>query len=82
VECAGAVSVLPLGNNFDTAGTEPEGFLHRPGQTPYPERYIATPGYLKAVGIRLVRGRLFSEADNESAPLVVLISRTAAERCG
>jgi putative ABC transport system permease protein len=80
VDSAGAVNVLPLGANFDTAGTEPEGFVHGPGETPYPERYIVTPGYLAAVGIRLVRGRLFSDADRESAPLVVLISDTAAER--
>ena len=80
VERAGAVNVLPLGANFDTAGTEPEGFVHGPGETPYPERYIVTPGYLAAVGIRLVRGRLLTEADQQNAPLVVLISNTAAER--
>jgi putative ABC transport system permease protein len=80
VERAGAVNVLPLGANFDTAGTEPEGFVHGPGETPYPERYIVTPGYFAAVGIRLVRGRLLTEADHENAPLVVLISNTAAER--
>jgi putative ABC transport system permease protein len=80
VERAGAVNVLPLGANFDTAGTEPEGFVHGPGEAPYPERYIVTPGYLAAVGIRLVRGRLLTEADQQNAPLVVLISSTAAER--
>jgi putative ABC transport system permease protein len=80
VESAGAVNVLPLGTNFDTAGTEPEGFVHGPGETPYPERYIVTPGYLAAVGIRLVRGRLLTEADQENTPLVVLVSNTAAER--
>jgi len=80
VECAGAVNVLPLGSNFDSAGTEPEGFVHAPGQMPYPERYIVTPGYLRALEIRLVRGRLFSEADNESAPLVAMVSSTAAQR--
>ncbi len=80
VECAGAVNVLPLGANFDNAGAEPEGFAHGPGETPYPERYIVTPGYLAAVGIRLVRGRLLTEADLEGAPFVVLISSTAAQR--
>jgi putative ABC transport system permease protein len=80
VECAGAVSVLPLGGNFDAAGTEPEGFIHAPGQLPYPERYIVTPGYLRALGIRLTRGRTFTEADNEGAPLVAMVSSTAAQR--
>jgi putative ABC transport system permease protein len=80
VESAGAVNVLPLGNNFDTAGTEPEGLVYGPGETPYPERYVVTPGYLTAVGIRLIRGRLFTDADRESAPLVALVSGTAAER--
>ncbi len=80
VECAGAVSVLPLGGNFDTAGTEPEGFAHDPGKMPYPERYVVTPSYLRALRIRLVRGRAFTEADDETAPLVVLVSTTAAQR--
>lgn len=80
VEVAGAVSILPLGSNFDSAGAEPEGFAHGPGETPYPERYIVTPGYLAAMRIRLVRGRLFSEADDENSPLAVLISETAAQR--
>jgi putative ABC transport system permease protein len=80
VESAGAVNVLPLSANFDTAGTEPEGFVHGPGATPYPERYIVTPGYLTALGIRLLRGRLFTDADQAGAPLVALVSRTAAQR--
>jgi putative ABC transport system permease protein len=80
VECAGAVNVLPLGSNFDSAGTEPEGVAHDPGKMPYPERYVVTPGYLRALRIRLMRGRVFSEADNESAPLVALVSSTAAQR--
>jgi putative ABC transport system permease protein len=80
VVSAGAVNVLPLSADFDTAGAEPEGFAHGPGATPYPERYIVTPGYLTALGIRLVRGRLFTDADQAGAPLVALVSKTAAQR--
>ena len=80
VKAAGAVSVLPLSANFDTAGVEPEGFVHGPGATPYPERYIVTPGYLTALGIRLLRGRLLNDADQPGAPWVVLISRAAAQQ--
>jgi putative ABC transport system permease protein len=79
VESAGAVSTLPLGANFDTAGVQPEGLNYGPGEMPYPERYIVTPGYLAAVQIGLMRGRLFTEADDENAPLVVMVSETAAQ---
>lgn len=80
VKSAGAVSTLPLGANFDTAGVQPEGLSFAPGEMPYPERYIVTSDYLSAVQIRLIRGRLFTEADNENAPLVAMISETAAQR--
>ena len=80
VESAGAVSILPLGTNFDTAGTEPEGFAYGPGQMPYPERYVVTPGYFSALRIKAMQGRLFTEADQENAPLVALVSETAALR--
>src|SRR5262249_54953352 len=39
-----------------------------------------TPGYLRAMQIGLVSGRSFSEADNGDAPLVLMVSETAAER--
>ena len=80
VQSAGAVSVLPLGGDFDTATAGVEGQVYGPGEQPSPERYIVTPDYFKTMQIRLVRGRVFSEADNENSPLVVLVSETAAQR--
>jgi len=80
VQSAGAVSVLPLGGDFDTAGALPEGLALGPGKMPYPERYIVTPGYFDAMKLRLRRGRFLSEADDENSPLAVLISETAAQR--
>jgi putative ABC transport system permease protein len=80
VQSAGAVQVLPLGNDFDTAEALIEGQVYSPGREPSPERYVVTPGYLSAMQIDLVSGRFFSDADNASAPLVVIVSETAAER--
>jgi putative ABC transport system permease protein len=74
------VSVLPLGGDFDTATAGVEGQVYGPGEQPSPERYIVTPDYFKTMQVRLVRGRVFSDADNEPSPLVVLISETAAQR--
>jgi putative ABC transport system permease protein len=80
VEAVGAVQVLPLGNDFDTIEARIEGQAYGPGEEPSPERYVVTPEYLQAMGIGLVSGRSISEADNENAPLVVMVSETAAQR--
>jgi len=80
VQSAAAVSVLPLGGDFDTATAEVEGQVYGPGEQPSPERYIVTQDYFRTMQVRLVRGRVFSDADNETSPLVVLISETAAQR--
>jgi putative ABC transport system permease protein len=80
VQSAGAVHVLPLGNDFDTVRARIEGQAYSPGTEPFPERYIVTPGYFRAMQIALVNGRSFSQADDAKAPLVVMISETAAQR--
>jgi putative ABC transport system permease protein len=80
IQSAAAVSVLPLGGDFDTVGIEVEGTSYAPEEQPYPERYIVTPDYFKVMQIGLVRGRFLRESDNEAAPLAALVSETAAQR--
>jgi predicted permease len=41
---------------------------------------MATPGYFRALGIPLLRGRFFTDADKVDAPLVLIINRAMAER--
>jgi predicted permease len=42
--------------------------------------YIVEPGFLKAMGIPLQRGRFFSEQDNEKSPLVVVVDDIFAQK--
>lgn len=39
-----------------------------------------TPGFFEAIGTRLVRGRVFTDADTERAPRVVVVSEGLARR--
>jgi predicted permease len=42
--------------------------------------YVVEPGYLKAMGIRLERGRFFSEQDNDHSPPVVVVDEIFAHK--
>ncbi len=42
--------------------------------------YIVEPGYLKAMGIPLERGRFFSEQDNEHSPRVIVVDDVFARK--
>lgn len=81
VEAAGIVSNLPLSGNGDRSGFHiEEKPLPNPADAPSIERFGVSPDYLRTMRIGLLRGRGFTEQDNENAPLVVMISQTAAHR--
>jgi predicted permease len=81
VEAAGGVSILPLGGGSFIDGFVIEGRPPYPaGEEPSADWYSATPGYFKAMGIPLLRGRLFTERDAKGAPRVVIINETMAKR--
>ncbi len=67
VKNVGMASGLPLGNNgwqtsFLVEGQPPP----EPGKSPLMEACLASPDYFKAMGIKLVKGRYFTEQDNRS----------------
>jgi len=81
VEAAGVVSNLPLFGNYDSSGFHiEEKPLPNPADAPDVQRYGVSPDYLRAMRINLLRGRGFTEQDGVNAPLVALISQTAAQR--
>ena len=44
--------------------------------------YMASPGYFRTLGTRLIRGRDFSWQDDERAPLVAIVNETFASALG
>lgn len=81
VEAAGAVFGLPLtGFGFTISVTSRDGTALP--QTPQESVYLAvraaTPGYFRAMGIALTRGRDLAPADADGQPRVVVVNEAAA----
>jgi putative ABC transport system permease protein len=51
-----------------------------PSQAPLAGYFSATPSFFDTMGMRLVRGRLLTERDTETAPLVVVVNQALATR--
>jgi putative ABC transport system permease protein len=80
VEAVGAINTLPLskGPTFDF---RVEGEPEKPvDQWPGANYRNVTPDYFRAMKIPIMQGRAFTERDNGSAPLVVIINQAAAAR--
>ena len=50
------------------------------GLNPHMNLQTVTPGYFRAMEIRLVRGRVFTDADTANAPGAVIVSESTARR--
>jgi len=83
VEAAGAGSDVPwTGWDENVGGWNIEGKKPPPGQEFHARYHMATPGYFSAMGIPLIAGRFFTEADRDQkgVPTVVIVNRALAER--
>ena len=80
VSSAGVTSVLPLSSNFDGRALAVEGQPRPRGEELSVDLYVATPGYLRAMEIPLVKGRALDDRDTENAPMVALVNETMARQ--
>jgi putative ABC transport system permease protein len=81
VIAAGACTSLPPSYIQQGTGFTIEGRPSEPGTQPPSAIYMpATPGYLEALGVPLLRGRTIADADTAQAPGVVVINQTLASR--
>ncbi|MBT5873081.1 MAG: ABC transporter permease, partial [Candidatus Latescibacteria bacterium] len=81
VRSVGGANYLHADNSWDMVPTEIEGRAAlSPTEAPRINRHIVSPGYLTALQISLVRGRLIAESDNMESQPVVVISESLANR--
>ena len=81
VEAAAVGTVIPLTDSHSRSDVTIEGMaLPTPGNYPHPDVHIVSPGYITTLGIPLLRGRTFTDADDEKAPLVGMINAVTARR--
>ena len=81
VVAAGATTVLPLSGAQSDSVIMAEGYQMKPGESVIsPLQIRATPGYMEAMGMTLVRGRYFDERDTEKSPQVIIIDERLAAK--
>jgi putative ABC transport system permease protein len=80
VSQVGAINILPLSNNYNSEGVQIEDHPMPEGQGASPQVRSVTPGYFRAMGIPLTRGREFDRRDVADAQQVVIVSEAMAKR--
>jgi predicted permease len=81
VQAVGTVTNLPLGGNYSDSVILAEGYVMSPGESLIsPYQVTVSPGYFQAMSIPLKRGRLFTAADDDHAPHVIIIDERLARR--
>jgi len=78
---AGATSVFPLSGNYNDSVVMAEGHVMQPGESLVsPTRVQVTPGYLEAMEIELIQGRLFDDTDVPGVYRAVIVDEQLAAR--
>jgi predicted permease len=80
VQSVGVTSVAPLSGILRTVPFTVEGEGEHERDMPSVNLREISPGYLSAIGTRLLNGRSFSEADRSDTPPVALVSSALAVR--
>jgi putative ABC transport system permease protein len=81
VQAVAGISTLPLsGNETDTSFMIEGRPQPPPNQKPVAWYNSVSPDYFRAMGVRLTKGRVFTDRDDEKSSLVVIISEAMARR--
>ena len=79
MQAAGFTQLVPL-QNWGWDGGLPRFADGRPQERPTAGLRYVTPGYFRALGIPLLRGRALTDGDDADAPRVILVNEALARR--
>jgi predicted permease len=81
VVSAGATTNLPLSHSsIDMTFTVEGRTALNPAEVPITAARLVTPGYLEALGVELISGRLIDERDRTDSQMVVVVSEELARQ--
>ena len=82
VVAAGYTTWVPLTNYGGATGITVEGHSEpAPGDLLIPNARIISKDYMRTLGMKLIKGRLFDEHDGADTPPVALINQAMARKC-
>ena len=81
VESAAVGTGVPLTDDHSRTDITIEGMaLPKPGSFPHPDVHTVSPDYVSTLGMTLVRGRTFTDADDEHGQLVAMVNAKFARQ--
>ena len=81
VDAVGVESVLPFSGGWSTSGFTIDGYQPGPNEpNPWGDIRFVSPGFQKALGLPLLEGRFFTEADGPETPQVAVVDEELARR--
>jgi len=76
----GLTNNVPLSGSWSVVRFTIDRHPVSPEETPSASNGVVTPAYFRAMGIKLVAGRAFTEQDDENAPRAAMVNQSLARR--